>query len=171
MIPRMFRLTGTDNSLNPPSNTGLLNSGNSAGQEAVGIIFLMKGVVPTSFTGLNTIGARSSDILCRFMPGNNAAGNFSTSQVNINPAVISTEYVAASASGQVTWFWWVAVRNVWNNVIYTPDYNAGLHHSAYGTVGTSGSGADLEMPSTNIVSGELYRIRNLRLQFPSTWTY
>jgi hypothetical protein len=40
-----------------------------------------------------------------------------------------------------------------------------------GTVGLTGSGADLEIADVNIVSGNQYKIVDLKIQFPSVWTY
>lgn len=171
MIPRMFRLSDGTGAGQPPTSLGaigLLNGASGYSNTAVGVIYLMKGSIPTSFTGLTTPNARLTDVLCRFQVGQNVPGDFITSQVSVNPAVISTQYVSAVASGVTTWFWWVVGTTDNSNSIGPA---GGIYHQAYGSIGTSGSGADLEMPTVNITAGELYRIRNLRLQFPSTWTY
>jgi hypothetical protein len=44
-----------------------------------------------------------------------------------------------------------------------------LVHQMIGTVGMTGSGADLEINNTTVVSGTVYRISNLRINFPTTF--
>jgi hypothetical protein len=42
-------------------------------------------------------------------------------------------------------------------------------HQMFGTVGTIGSGADMEMTSTNIVSGNAYAITGFKIVIPTTF--
>lgn len=170
MIPRLFRLTdGTTAIRNNPASSGLLNSGGVNSFLSIGYIYLMKGVIPSTFVGITTFNTRSSDALCKFKSGNSAPGNFLNTQTNVNPVIISTEYVTAIASGLATWFWLVVIPN---NVSGSDlDPAATIVHSAYGTVGITGSGSDLELPDTNIVSGQQYRISGMQLRIPTTWTY
>jgi hypothetical protein len=86
----------------------------------------------------------------------------------VNPAVISTQYVAASASGTATWFWWIVPPTLGSG---NRDTAATPIHQIIGTVGATGTGSDLELVSTTITAGEQYRILNLRILFPTTWTY
>ncbi len=126
-------------------------------------ILIYKGTIPTDLSTLTTWTARSSDLLINFY--NTTSSTFSTTIVaSTNPIVVSSTLVAASASGTATWF---RLLNA------GPATYSGQEvvHQIVGTVGTSGSGADLEMSTTNIVSGSNYRIQNLRISFPSTWTY
>jgi hypothetical protein len=120
----------------------------------------MKGTVPTDFSTLTSLSSRSADTLVTFSGPNN---DFSVSQSNVNPAVISTVYANATATGTVTWFWFVT-KLWWSQT-------AVLIHQVIGTVGLTGSGADLEMGATSIVTGQPYRVLNLRILFPSTWTF
>lgn len=66
----------------------------------------------------------------------------------------STNAAAATASGVATWFF---IQNG-NNMIA-------------GTVGLTGSGADLELDDINIVQGKTYGISNLRIQMPTVFEY
>lgn len=171
MVTRMFRLS--DN--NPSSNSqaaagvGLLHSGLGYSGAALGTLYLMKGAIPATATTTANINARASDILVTFSSGSvNTAGDFITSQVNVNPAVISTQYVNGTAAGTASWFWWVVPPTLGSG---NRDTASTPFHQIIGTVGVTGSGADLEMGSTSIVIGSPYRVLNLRVQFPSTWTF
>jgi hypothetical protein len=170
MMPRIFRVSGDPVSGNATvaAGAGLLHCGYGYSGSAVGTIYLMKGAIPVAATATANINARSSDILVMFGPGGAVAGDFVPAQVGVNPAVISTQYAIASAAGTASWFWWVVPLSLGTG---QRDTAATPIHQIIGTVGTTGSGADLEMVSTTIVSGEQYRIMNLRLQFPTSWTY
>lgn len=103
--------------------------------------------------------------------------NMTPSTINSNNDQVNLKsfYTTASQSGTATWF-----RIVWMN-----GANAGatfwstndIMGAITGTVGPLGSGADLEMagftnPSpVNIVAGQRYKIDNLQLTFPRTFTY
>lgn len=69
---------------------------------------------------------------------------------------LSTYAAAARTSGIATWF-------------YANNYNSGAY--ILGTVGLTGSGADLELDDVNIVQGKTYGISNLRIQMPMSFTY
>lgn len=130
-----------------------------------GGIKIMKGIVPTDFSTLLLSTTRASDVLVNFLTGFYDASipgirdNLTPSSTASNPIIISTNYISATSSGLGTWFW-----------VQQFD-STNLLQQIIGTVGTVGSGADLEIPDTNIVSGNAYRILNLRLQFPTTWTF
>lgn len=123
-----------------------------------GFINIYKGTVPVDFSTLTSATSRSADILISIATAS-TTNFYLTYQITSNPAVINSAYVLASSSGTATWFRWYTALS--SNVI----------HQIIGTVGATGSGADLEIPNTSIVSGQPYRIQNLRLQFPSSWTY
>ena len=155
------------------AQSSLLQPGFGYGNTSAGQLLIMKGTVPADFSTLTSINSRSSDILIRYTTGPYAGlpsmGDFVTAQFNVNPCNISTLYRAATASGTATWLWWVVVPLLASGSA-TNDAG-GLYHQIIGTVGLPLSGADLEIPTTNIVSGEQYRIMNLRIQFPTTWNY
>lgn len=170
MTPRIMNLSSESPNMVSPSRHGLLNAANNptAGVHAARF-YLMKGTVPTSFTELPNLNARIADALCLFSSGASGQhGDFAGTQENANPVTVSTIYKAAIASGEVTWFWWTVVPNLVSGL---PNLAATLAHNAYGSVGLIGSGSDLEMPSTTLVAGQSYRVRNLRLLFPASWEY
>lgn len=117
---------------------------------------IMKGTIPTDFSTLTDWYSRSTDILLTISKGSVA---ISASQ---NPITMNSSYISASASGPATWFRFKSGSLGGTNY---------LHQQYIGTVGLSGSGADLEIDNTNIVSGNAYRIVNLKIQIPTSWTY
>jgi hypothetical protein len=126
----------------------------------------MKGTVPTDFSTLTTYDVRSTDILVEWKEI--ASSNESIARHEIypyvlrttNPIVIGTASVSAVASGTATWFWGLAFLT-----------NANIYQQFIGTIGTLGSGSDLEISNTSIVGGNQYRINNLRWQLPTSYTY
>lgn len=144
------------------SLSGLLMAGSGNYGSPNGSIAIMKGAVPANFSTLTSFAARSADVLVYYSVN---SGHFAPTQATVNPAVISTLYSTAQASGTATWFWWTVRPG------YEYDNPNAIVNQALGTVGLVGSGADLEMAATNITVGEPYRIMNLRIQFPSSWVY
>lgn len=142
---------------NPPLNraqSGLLPSGSGAPLvNPSAHIYVMDGTMPIA----PTLGGipPATNILIDFAVANNV---FIT-QMNVNPVVISTSYVNATGTGAATWFWWV---------VTTPGY-ANIYQQAIGSVGLTGSGADLEISDTLVTSGQQYRILNLRVDLPTLW--
>ena len=76
-------------------------------------------------------------------------------------------YKQATKSGHATWFCFC--RNH-NNPTNTTMLTMGAH-CIIGDIGLIGSGADLELPDTNIVLGQNYRIDNFKINIPYSWTY
>lgn len=144
------------------ATSGLLMAGSDSYGYPGMRLTLMKGTVPADLSSLTSYASRSADTLVEFAV---RSAHFAPTQVNVNPIVVSTIYVNASAAGTATWFWWTL-----RPAYYLDNPNA-ITHQIIGTVGTIGSGTDLEMGSTNIVLGEPYRVLNLRIQFPSSWNY
>jgi hypothetical protein len=179
MLPGLFRLSdGINRDSEYPSGSGLLNTGASidnyvSDRHGLGAIWLMKGSIPSSFTEITNLNSRLSDVLCKFHTGAQAE-DFSPTTVSNNPVNVSTVYKTAEATGTATWFWWhVSPRLTGNFSTYEEliDPTANLLHNIYGSVGLTLSGADLEMENVNIVAGQDYRISDLPLRFPTTWTY
>jgi hypothetical protein len=140
--------------------------------EVGGRFAIMKGAVPTDFSTLTSYSVRMADTLVLFdsTPYTSTSGTnaFAPTQQDVNPMIISTIYINATASGTATWYWWFTTplsgSNIWNNTILP-------YNQIIGTVGVSGSGADLTLPSVAITSGNPYRIFNYRLQIPASWTF
>lgn len=163
---------GTGLSISFPLSYGFLNNHAQSSPEVGARFCIMKGTVPTDFSTLTSFNARSADMLITFDPtrfsSSSGTSAFSPTVAGANPANISTIYINASASGTATWFWWFTTPlgsfNTFNNAVVP-------YHQIVGTVGLSGSGADLTIPSVNIVTGSPYRIYNYRLQIPASWTF
>lgn len=150
------------------ANAGLLCTGQGSSSACTGQIRLMSGT-PASLPNITNENAVAAQVLCTFSAaGGLSSGDFVTSQVTTNPAIISTQYVNATATGTATWFWWAVIPNQGSGY-YNPA--ATPLHQIIGTVGAPGSGADLIMASTSVVAGQPYRIINLQLSIPTTWNY
>jgi hypothetical protein len=168
---KIFSQANSGTSNNTSSQAALLMS-TSAAATPMGIIFVMKGIVPTDFSTLTSISARSTDILVTYR---NVAtigiNDFSSSQIGQNPVSITTLYESATQTGTATWLWWMSVTSV--TPFATPYYNATAtpFTQVIGTIGTSGSGADFIMASTSIVTGTQYRLVNLQVQLPNPWVF
>lgn len=123
---------------------------------------IMKGTMPSDFSTLTSgTASRSSDVLLTY--SRSSAVNTFILDLTVNPIVCNTSFVNAIASGTATWFW---------NLAYNPqDSSNSIFVQFIGTVGLTGSGADLEMSDTNIISGSPYKVNNLKILFPTTWTY
>lgn len=118
-------------------------------------IGLYRGAVPTDFSTLGAVSSRDADLIVAFYA---EYTDYSPSQTNINPAIVSTVYRAVGSTATLTWFRIVSY-GIGNNI----------YHQIVGTIGTNGSGADLEMQDINVVAGSLYRVLNLRIQFPTSF--
>jgi hypothetical protein len=140
------------------------------------VFYIMKGAVPTDLAALTSISIRQSDILVTFdtangtgFSPNGTTNDFIPSNTSTNPIIVNTLYRNATATGTATWFWWVVGRS--NGSANGMDLIGPIYNQIAGTVGATGSGADLTLPSTAVVSGQSYRVADMQLQFPTTWTY
>lgn len=91
-------------------------------------------------------------------PGDSSDALNSSTRLGSTATVICSPRTA-TATGTATWF---VMYNGSGGVLYS---------NITGTIGTIGSGADLEMSSTSIVSGQQYRVNSFVLTLPSSWTY
>jgi hypothetical protein len=105
-----------------------------------------------------------STALCSWTTNSGGGGNVTTFS-RASTTTVTTAYKAAIATGTATWFSWC-----WYNAT-PPSTGGSLQNRIIGTVGATGSGADLEMPTTSIVSGQQFRVYNLRITIPSSYTY
>lgn len=122
-------------------------------------LVLMKGTVPTDFSGLTAPSSRSSDVLVTWTV-ESTAGTWVDEGAN-SIYLQSTDLATASQSGTATWLWW-----------YNPYSNTGIHHQAVFTVGELGSSSDYELANTGIVSGKGYKLVNgPRLSLATEYTY
>lgn len=150
------------------SNALLCRHGQSTG-ECSGRILIMKGTKPTA--PIASMAAYLSDVLITFdstyWTSGSGSDDFGLSQGG-NPYTLATIFKAAAQAGTATWF-----------ILLTSELSAGNTYATatqplqqiIGTVGTTGSGADMTLSDVNIVSGTQYRIYNFRLAIPTSWTY
>lgn len=141
-----------------------------------GFVNIMKGTPPVNIEDMQKYSDYADDILISYDMTNAGAAFVPTQplqNVTITEAAnytdtikIGTVYKAAIASGEATWVW-ICNREATGATIYTDR----LYHNVIGTVGNMSSGADLVIPNVNIVSGKLYRIVDLKMQLPLTFTY
>lgn len=128
-------------------------------------IEVFSGPVPTGWANSTVMNNYlTSNLLIQYL-GAESNGTELNYGATLGPVVlgpttrINTIYRKATASGTATWFW---IRT----------FNGGTPlQEIIGTIGLSGSGADLIMNDTNIVTGQYYRLCDIKLTFPSSWTY
>lgn len=172
---RIINLNGSSDDFPAPSSSaGILNS---CGQYDVSkpSLKLFKGSILTRSqmeSNRNTLTsgtpfnlALTNDALVTYTTHN---GNNSTSDCFVNTVVgqittINTTYVPASQSGLATWFCLYSVTNYTSNGL--------LNNYIIGTVGLTGSGADIEIPDNNLINGQMYRVTGLKLKFKSFWDF
>lgn len=160
-----------------PNASVLMPAFSSVTGQGIMYLHIMKGSVPTDPNTLTSFSARSADVLVTWqrsgtsggagLINGNIANQFSPSVDTANPCRLTTTYQAASASGVATWFWWTTRATSASNGTATDV----VYHSIIGTVGTPGSGADMEVINTTITTGKLYRLSNFRIQLPTLITY
>lgn len=124
---------------------------------------IYKGTI-ADFSTFTTISSRSSDLLISFTP--TTTNPTVTGNVTINGityyryTLAAPSSTTASASGTAAWF-----------LAYNSDRSSNLLYTSgmMGTVGGPGSGADLEIASTTIVSGQTYVCGTFTFSFPLVW--
>jgi hypothetical protein len=119
----------------------------------------MKGTIPINFTTLtNGVTSRASDILVDFNTNGSGSSTMFNGCTNANGLfTLNTGLLTASASGTAEWFWWIS---------YSTSAPTTIFNQVFGTVGTIGSGADIEIPNVNIIAGNPYRISGVKWQIP-----
>lgn len=144
---------------------GLLSAVDSGQVGAVSKLCIMQGTKPANFTNLQTTDQQASNVLVSF--GETTPSNTFSIHQSENVATISTRYNNASVSGVATWFWLFTTR--YNS--YNSGASVDISNQLMGTVGLPGTGSDLELQDTNIIAGQPYRVLNLGLRFPTSWTF
>lgn len=151
------RAVGTSNTISTTataSTTPLL--GYYSSSFVPGAIYIMAGTMPANISTVTSYSAISANILVTF----NAYGLSLGATLSGNASSINSPHVAASASGTATWFLG-ATRTMSSTVIGDTFIQAFM-----GTIGITGSGADMTVPSTAVTSGALYAMGALTLTFP-----
>ena len=124
-------------------------------------VSIMKGSMPTSFSELPIVTSRSTDILVNYKTSQRLELRDIIINNDSNPVTFRTIYKNATAAGTASWFWCSAY--------YFNSPN--IFQQFIGTVGAQGSGADMEISSTDIVLGTAYRVLTSNVQIPTAWTY
>ena len=126
-------------------------------------IKLMSGTMPTDYSTLTSPGALTSQILGVDSGLTTADWDYIYDGSRRTGFTLNmNNYITASATGTVEWFWWYTNTS--------SSYNGGaLGASFIGSVGTSGT--DLVIPSTSIISGKRYKITNINLNISQEYTY
>ena len=162
------RLTHTvwSNSLNNAGSgnyIGVVGGSSSYLTTLVDRLDIYQGTIPSwsSFTDAST---RASDLLVTFSlsPSNSFVTSNTATSYRIQLAITGNE-ATASQSGLATWF---MLRN------YSGSSNdLTIRGALIGTVGITGTGADLEIPDTSIASGTAYRCSSFYINFPLEFTF
>lgn len=126
-------------------------------------IIICKGTKPASIPASYT--SITPDVLVSFEPNTHYSNAVGPVTQGITATTfwtdVKTTFANASASGTATWF---------GIVNYAAGSNA-MVNLITGTVGVTGSGADMVISDTNIVSGLPYRVLQLRFEMSTIWTY
>lgn len=161
-MPRIWRLGDITPSITNYAESGILPLGGAIDSGHVfSQIYLHSGTMPTTWVA-NPITTYNLNRMIAWDCGTHFSATVGAVTVSTT-TTINTLYKAAALSGTATWFMIVS-RNK-GDAIGTP------YQEIIGTVGLTGSGADLELADANIVAGRAYKISNLRITLPGSWTY
>ena len=163
--------------LNP--EIGFFSGGNfrtySSSQPAsVGLFRIMSGTKPTNIETLtSTTPPVGTSVLWQSYAPNWNNNNWAPTGNNwyTNPTVLSSIFVAASATGIASWFWIctaIAYR-VTEGAQTFPDPSP-VYHNIIGDIGLVGSGADMEMVNTTITADQLVRVLNVSIGISTDFT-
>ena len=129
-------------------------------------IKVMQNTEPSNFSGFTANTSYDSDLLFTVTPSVQSAptatqvtsGEYWTMNFNHNVPVVAT------GTGTATWFWMYADGTT-NSTGGTPRL------MARGSVGATGSGADLEIANTSITNGSTYLITSLKFLIPLNYSW
>lgn len=117
----------------------------------------------TSITTLNQMGSGLIRFQCGINPGTGSVSTINGKTYWRFLSQNSPANTTAYASGTASWF--ICSRNS-NNFNTQMTGVSGFT----GTVGVTGSGADLEIPSLSIVNGQAYSLSGIYFNWPVEWT-
>lgn len=145
--------------------TGVVNN--------LGLLRIMSGTRPTNIESLTTTAlpggttvlwqAAAFDWNTAIAGGNQIFGPTGNNWFT-NPTVISSSFVATIGTGVATWFW--ICTTVGGRATPTPNPSTVVHNIT-GDIGTVGSGSDMEMLNTSIVTGQFLRVININIGIPT----
>jgi len=141
------------------THPSIISGGNLTGMS---LLIIYKGTIE-NFATFTDRSTRAADVLITFaLPGSNNAWQ-SLGIVNQSARYLFGRHLpnqAASASGTASWFLMCRAGTT-----TLTDKGALI-----GSVGITGSGADLEIPSLSIVSAQNYQSAGFYLNMPQNWT-
>lgn len=156
-------------SQNSPLQTSSANAYSLSGTNIAAntLLIVYKGT-QENFATFTDRATRASDVLITFSLPTFATANINVGQINTGAANAAHSFKigvnltnqAAAASGTATWFLMCRAGTT-----SLTDKAAFL-----GSVGTTGSGSDMEIPSTAIISGNNYQSNGVYFNFPQNWT-
>lgn len=129
-----------------------------------GSFMILKGPMPADVNNIGSIAA--ANVLLHW--NSDYASSTYVAMVN-EIATLNLPLIAALASGTATWFY-LKTHSYGQNSAASVIASTQIH-GIIGTVGEIGSGADLEIASTDIGSGNQYRLVNFKMAFPSYLDY
>lgn len=127
---------------------------------------IMQGTQPSDFTGMTSTSDLSSDVLVTLTSSNFSAPTLSqvTSGELYRLRFFNTSPATATQTGTATWFWFYSDGT-------TDSTGTAPRMQCMGTVGTTGSGADMEFSSVNIVSGSQYQVITFYFDIPLVYSW
>lgn len=143
----------------------------------IGAISIMSGTIPTNVESLTIstppAGTQRLWRAYAIRPYNTSdIPNYLPTQDNwyTNPTIINSIFIEATETGFASWFWIYTGQQGRDYPFYTPPEPTAICHNIIGTIGTVGSGADMEMLNTSVVAGQFLRVINLNLQMPAAFS-
>ena len=134
----------------------------SGSNTTAGLLIIYKGA-PETFPSFSDRATRASDVLITFTLPSGTGSYTDVGLVSQQRRFIFGKHLAqqaAAASGIATWF--LLCRSGTTSLTDKA--------AVIGTVGLVGSGSDLEVPTTNIISGDYYTSAGIYMNFPQNWT-
>lgn len=172
--------TSVPNSLNNPL-IGLLQTGVLGSSNVIGKLTIFKGVMPTTVADIYPTMTRQTDglltfhngvggnqLVCSYIANPNAVSDYDKSMLNFLSIKSASAYTTSAVTGIATWF---AITQDSGNYMSVTANGQIVNHTIIGSVGTIGSGADLEIPFTSIVAGTKYKLGELLIEFPTKIEY
>lgn len=152
-------------------NTRTYSSGNPA---SVGLFRIMSGTKPTNIETLtSTTPPAGTSVLWQSYAPNLNNNNWAPTGNNwyTNPTVLSSVFVAATATGIASWFWICTATGyrVTEGGQTFPDPSP-VYQNIIGDIGLVGSGADMEMVNTTIATDQLVRVLNVSIGISTDFT-
>ena len=135
-------------------------------------VAMYSGTPPTDFSGLTDSNSTAGGTILWYKQESVESNTHWSITIPTNATVtLTTGFEQAVATGTASWFRIWGTGDGVANSTDSHDMVANHRSQLVGTIGTEGSGADLILPTTNIVSGKYYRIQNLKFNLPTDFTY